>query len=177
MIAGREQVQGDRHIYFASLGGFDTHADQLASEDRSQGLHADLLRELSDAMAAFHNAMQKLGLGQQVTAFTQSDFGRTFAPNNSLGSDHAWGNIQLVSGGAVLGGTTYGTYPTTVLGGPDDVGVEPWELQGRWIPTASVDQYAATLLDWFGASRAQVDTILPGLAAFGAKRSLGFMLA
>jgi uncharacterized protein (DUF1501 family) len=175
LIAGREQVQGDRHIYFASLGGFDTHAGQVANDDNTQGLHADLLRELADAMAAFHDAMQNLGLGQQVTAFTQSDFGRTFVPNNSQGSDHAWGNIQLVSGGAVLGGATYGSYPTPVLGGPDDVGVEAWELQGRWIPTASVDQYAATLLGWFGATAAQLDTILPGLSAFGSARSLGFM--
>jgi len=120
--------------------------------------------------------MQGLGLGQQVTAFTQSDFGRTFLPNNSHGSDHGWGGIQLVCGGAVQGGTTYGTYPTPVLGGPDDVGVQAWEMQGRWIPTASVDQYASTLLGWFGATAAQVDTILPGLAAFGDKRSLGFMI-
>ena len=176
LIAGREQVQGDRHIYFAGIGGFDTHAGQIANGDSTQGLHAGLLTEVADAMAAFDNAMQGLGLGKQVTAFTQSDFGRTFLPNNSHGSDHAWGNVQLVCGGAVTGGTTYGTYPTPVLGGPDDVGVQDWEKQGRWIPTASVDQYASTLLSWFGATSAQVDTILPGLAAFE-KRSLGFMTA
>jgi len=175
LIAGREQVQGDRHLYFASVRSFDTHIDQLTGKDGARGLHADLLAQVGDAMAAFHDAMQNLGLGQQVTAFTQSDFGRTFAPNSSRGSDHAWGNIQLVSGGAVKGGSTYGAYPTPVLGGPDDVGVEAWEMQGRWIPTASVDQYAATLLGWFGASGAQLDAILPGLAAFGNARSLGFM--
>lgn len=175
LIAGRQQVQGDRHIYFAGIGGFDTHAGQVSGGDSTQGLHADLLGEVADAMAAFHDAMQGLGLGKQVTAFTQSDFGRTFAPNNSSGSDHAWGNVQLVCGGAVKGGASYGAYPTPVLGGPDDVGVEAWEMHGRWIPTASVDQYAATLLSWFGATNAQVDTILPGLAAFGSARSLGFM--
>lgn len=175
LIAGREQVQGDRHIYFASIGGFDTHADQALSGDNTQGLHAELLAEVADAMAAFHDAMQNLGLGGQVTAFTQSDFGRTFLPNNSAGSDHGWGNIQLVCGGAVKGGVAYGDYPAPVLGGPDDVGVDAWEMQGRWIPTASVDQYASTLLTWFGATRAQVDTILPNLAAFGSERSLGFM--
>lgn len=175
LIAGRQQVQGDRHIYFAGINGFDTHAGQVASGDATQGLHADLLAQVAEAMAAFDDAMQGLGVGKQVTAFTQSDFGRTFVPNNSGGSDHAWGNIQLVCGGAVKGGATYGSYPTPVLGGPDDVGVEAWEMQGRWIPTASVDQYAATLLSWFGATTAQVDTILPGLAAFGTQRSLGFM--
>ncbi|MFO1340648.1 MAG: DUF1501 domain-containing protein [Burkholderiaceae bacterium] len=177
LIAGRDQVQGDRHVYFAGIGGFDTHAGQVDKSDNTQGLHAGLLAEVAGAMAAFGNAMDKLGLGKQVTAFTQSDFGRTFAPNNSLGADHAWGNVQLVSGAAVRGGATYGAYPTPVLGGPDDVGVQAWELQGRWIPTSSVDQFAATLLTWFGATAAQVDAVLPGLAAFGNQRSLGFMLA
>lgn len=175
LIAGRAQVQGDRHLYFASRGGFDTHADQVIDGDATKGRHADLLREVGDAMAAFHEAMLGLGLGTQVTAFTQSDFGRTFAANNSRGSDHAWGNVQLVCGAAVKGGATYGAYPAPVLGGPDDVGVEPRELQGRWIPSASVDQYAATLLGWFGAAPAQLDTILPNLAAFGSERSLHFM--
>ena len=175
LIAGRDQLQGNRQLYFAAIRGFDTHAEQVAGQGGTRGLHADLLAQVADAMASFHDAMQGLSLGNQVTAFTQSDFGRTFAPNNSHGSDHAWGNIQLVSGGAVLGGDTYGTYPAPVLGGPDDVGVEAWEKQGRWIPTASVDQYAATLLRWFGATDPQLDTILPGLAAFGAARSLGFM--
>lgn len=175
LIAGRAQVQGDRHVYFAGMGGFDTHAQQVAQGDATQGQHATLLGQLADAMAAFRDAMQNLGLGAQVTAFTQSDFGRTFAPNNSAGSDHAWGNVQLVCGGAVQGGATYGDYPTPVLGGPDDVGEDAWELQGRWIPTASVDQYAATLLAWFGATPGQLDTILPNLAAFGRERSLGFL--
>jgi uncharacterized protein (DUF1501 family) len=175
LIAGRQQVQGDRHIYFAGISGFDTHAGQVDNNDSTQGQHARLLAQVSDAMAAFHDAMEGLGLGSQVTAFTQSDFGRTFLPNNSSGSDHGWGNVQLVCGGAVKGGATYGRYPTPVLGGPDDVGVQTWEMQGRWIPTASVDQYASTLLNWFGATTAQVDTILPGLGAFGGARSLGFM--
>jgi uncharacterized protein (DUF1501 family) len=175
LIAGRDQVQGDRHLYFASLSGFDTHGNQVLDGRPTEGRHAELLAEVADAMAAFHGAMDNLGLGAEVTAFTQSDFGRTFAANNSLGSDHAWGNVQLVCGGAVKGGATYGDYPTPVLGGPDDVGVEPRELQGRWIPTASVDQYAATLLSWLGATRQQQDHILPNLAAFGSARSLGFM--
>ncbi|WP_374569338.1 DUF1501 domain-containing protein [Ideonella sp.] len=175
LIAGRQQVQGDRHIYFASLGGFDTHANQIANSDSTTGSHADLLAQVASAMACFHDAMVNLGLNKQVTAFTSSDFGRTFLPNNSSGSDHAWGNIQLVCGGSVKGGATYGEYPTPVLGGPDDVGVEEWEKQGRWIPTASVDQYASTLLKWFGSTGPQIDAILPNLSVFP-DRTLGFML-
>lgn len=174
LIAGNATVQGDRQIFFAQAGGFDTHAGQIAG-GATDGEHARRLQEVGDALAAFYTAMRNLGLGQSVTAFTQSDFGRTFKPNSSNGTDHAWGNQHLVVGGAVRGGATYGTYPQLVLGGDDDVGTESWEQHGRWIPTTSVDQYAATLLGWFGASDAQLDSALPNLRNFGARRQLGFV--
>ncbi len=174
LIQGHNTVQGDRQIFFATMGGFDTHSGQVNYGDPANGEHAGLLHALGDALAAFQSAMVGIGMAPQVTTFTQADFGRTFAPNSSLGTDHAWGNHQLVMGGAVKGGKTYGTYPTLVLGGPDDVGVEDWELQGRWIPTSAVDQYAATLLSWFGATDAQLNTALPNLAHFS-QRTLGFL--
>ena len=174
LIAGNATVQGDRQIFFAQAGGFDTHAGQIAGS-ATEGEHARRLKEVGDALAAFYTAMKSLGLGQSVTAFTQSDFGRTFKPNSSNGTDHAWGNQHLVVGGAVRGGATYGTYPQLVLGGDDDVGTESWEQHGRWIPTTSVDQYAATLLGWFGASDAQLDSALPNLRNFGTRRRLGFV--
>lgn len=175
LIHSNATVQGSRQIFFAQLGGFDTHGNQVSSGNPQQGQHAALLQQLGDALACFHNAMKAIGRADQVTLFTQSDFGRTFKPNNSTGTDHAWGNHHLVLGGAVKGRTTYGTYPTLVLGGPDDVGLHEWEQHGRWIPTTSVDQYAATLLRWFGASDAQLDAILPNLVNFGSQRVLGFL--
>jgi uncharacterized protein (DUF1501 family) len=175
LIRSNALVQGNRQIFFASQGSYDTHSDQVAYNDPLTGGHAVLLKELGDAMAAFQQAMNNLGLSQSVTAFTQSDFGRTFTPNLTLGTDHAWGNNHLVIGGSVKGHATYGTYPQLVLGGPDDVGVDEWELQGRWIPTSSVDQYASTMLGWFGADSGQVDRILPNLVNFGSKRTLGFL--
>jgi len=174
LIAGNATVQGNRQIYFAQAGGFDTHGNQIGT-DPTTGTHAALLKQVGDALGCFYSAMKALAMADAVTAFTQSDFGRTFTPNNSSGTDHAWGNQHLVIGGAVKGGLTYGTYPTLALGGPDDVGVDSWELQGRWIPTTSVDQYAATLLGWFGASDAQLDAVLPNLANFGSARRLGFL--
>ena len=175
LIDGRATVQGDRQIFFVQQGGYDTHANQALASDPLDGQHARLLKELGDALAAFDRAMLAIGMDQAVTSFTQSDFGRTLAGNSSLGSDHAWGNHQLVLGGAVRGGTTYGQYPQLVLGGPDDVGVQSWERHGRWIPTSSVDQYAATLLAWFGAGNAMLDQVLPNLQNFGSARHLGFL--
>ncbi len=174
LIDGRATVQGERQIFFTQQGGFDTHGDQIAAS-ALEGGHARLLKSLGDAMACFHNAMKAIGLADSVTLFTQSDFGRTFKPNNSNGTDHAWGNHHLVLGGAVRGGKTYGAYPALALGGPDDVGEQAWEQQGRWIPTTSVDQYAATLLAWFGADASALDAVLPNLRNFGSARNLGFV--
>ncbi|MCW7539530.1 DUF1501 domain-containing protein [Aquabacterium sp. A7-Y] len=174
LIEGKATVQGDRQIFFAQLGGFDTHGNQIDSNSTT-GEHARLLKMLGDAMGAFYQAMKNIGMAQQVTLFTQSDFGRTFKPNNSNGTDHAWGNHHLVLGGSVKGRATYGTYPTLQLGGPDDVGVESWEQHGRWLPTTSVAQYAATLLHWFGADDSQLNAILPNLGNFGSRRVLGFL--
>ena len=175
LIAGNATVQGNRQLFFASMGGFDTHEGQSITGSPTEGHHARLLKQLGDAMAAFYAALKNLGLSNAVTTFTQSDFGRTFAPNNTTGTDHAWGNQHLVMGGAVKGGATYGTYPDLVLGGANDVGVDAWELQGRWIPTTAVDQYAATMLGWFGASETQLAAVLPNLRNFGAARKLGFL--
>jgi uncharacterized protein (DUF1501 family) len=174
LVADNGTVGGRRQIFFAQMGGFDTHGNQAVSGSPTEGEHARLLKQLGDALGAFYAAMKGLGRANAVTAFTQSDFGRTFAANNSSGTDHAWGNQHLVIGGAVKGGATYGTYPDLTLGGPDDVGHESWERHGRWIPTTSVDQYAATLLGWMGVSDAQLATVLPNLKNFPTKK-LGFL--
>jgi uncharacterized protein (DUF1501 family) len=170
LIQGNAVVQSDKQIFFTEMHGFDTHANQAITGSAFQGTHARLLKELGDALACFNTAMKNLGLGGAVTTFTQSDFGRTFLPNTSQGTDHGWGNHHLVMGGAVKGGTTYGVYPDLTLGGPDDVGTEIWERQGRWLPSSSVDQYGATLLGWLGASQPQLAEIFPNLGNFSTQR-------
>jgi len=169
MIADHATVGGTRHIYFVSLGSFDTHSGQLAAQ-------ADLLSQVGVGIASFLTAMNGLGLSDAVTTCTLSDFGRTFKPNNTGGTDHAWGNVQMVAGGAVNGGRLWGTPPDYTLGGANDAGIDSWEAQGRWIPTTSVDQYAATLSRWLGLSEAQLNSIFPNLVNFGT-RDLGFMSA
>jgi len=94
--------------------------------------------------------------------------GRTLRVNDG-GSDHAWGNHQLILGGAVQGGATYGAFPNQALGGPDDT-----DSDGRWIPTTAVDQYAATLAKWFGVPDADIPAVVPNIARFP-MRDLGFM--
>ncbi len=162
IIQVRHELGMSRQIFFASLGGFDTHTAQLNDQD---GLFA----QLSPAVAAFHEATLELGVARQVTLFTESDFSRTFQPNSNGGTDHAWGGHQFVLGGAVKGGDLYGRFPTLALGGPDDAGSE-----GRWIPSVSVDQYAATLAAWFGIGDDEMPDVFPNLANFPSQ-NLGFM--
>jgi uncharacterized protein (DUF1501 family) len=152
LIAARTNLSMKRQIFFCSVGGYDTHGDQLAGQ-------ANLLTELSQALNAFYSATVELGVSQQVTTFTASDFGRTY-PTNGTGSDHGWGSHQLVLGGAVQGGRLFGTFPTLAVNGPDDTG------QGRWIPTTSVDEFSATLATWFGVSASDLSTVLPNIGRF-----------
>lgn len=156
-----------RQIFFVQLGGWDTHASQLTSGSPTSGAHANLLREVSQAVSAFYTATQELGIADRVTLFTASDFGRTYRSNGD-GSDHGWGNHQFIVGGAVKGGEMYGRMPTLTVNGPDDVS------QGRWIPTTSVDEYAATLATWFGVSATDLPTVLPNIGRF-ARPNLGFL--
>jgi uncharacterized protein (DUF1501 family) len=162
VIAARSALGMGRQIFFCSYGGFDTHSDQLVQQ-------VDLMTKLSQGMSAFYEATQELGVANNVTTFTLSEFGRTLQPGTNGGTDHAWGNHQMVLGGAVKGNSVYGNFPTLALGGPDDAG-----NNGRWIPTTALDQYAATLASWFGVSNTNLPTIFPNLANFTTS-NLGFM--
>jgi uncharacterized protein (DUF1501 family) len=125
---------------------------------------------LGSALAAFYAATEELGMAGNVTTFTESEFSRTFQATSSQGSDHGWGGHHMVMGGAVQGGQIFGNFPSFVLGGPDDA-----DTRGRWIPTASIDQYGATLCSWFGIPSTVLNSIFPNLANF-TTQNLGFMV-
>lgn len=164
VIAGRRQLGVKRQIFFVSLGGFDTHANQRAR-------HADLMAKLSHGMHYFYTQSGNLmgnDMRAQVTQFTASDFGRTLVTNGD-GTDHGWGGHHFVVGGAVRGRDMYGSFPAIGTGHAQDVG------RGALLPSISVEQYGSTLGRWFGLSDSSLLDVFPNLANFSV-RDLGFML-
>ncbi len=169
LIALSRAAGEHRQIFFTSLGGFDTHSSQGVTT----GTQPALLQQVGDAMTAFHDATVEIGAVANVTTFTMSDFSRTFLPAGAgagAGTDHAWGGHHFVLGGAVRGGDFYGPFPTLALNGPDDSD-SGGGARGRWIPTSSVDQYAATLARWFGVPSTSFTSVFGRFA----KADLGFL--
>lgn len=163
LIQVRNTLGVTRQIFFALLGGFDTHSAQIVDQ-------GNLFTQLSPALNAFYEASVELGVSQNVVTFTESDFGRTLQPATDGGTDHAWGNHHLVIGGSVKGGAFYGQFPELALGGPNDT-----DVRGRWIPTTSTDQYGATLASWFGVSAQDLASVFPNLTNFQSQPKLGFV--
>ena len=164
MISMGSEMGVKRQVFFVSTGRFDTH-DQLGT------LHPTLMANLGNALRAFYDTTVELGVSNQVTTFTGSDFGRALTSNND-GSDHGWGSMHFVLGGAVNGKKFYGINPTLANNGPDDIG------QGRLVPTMAVDQYAATLASWFGVTAGNLTTAVPNIGNYAGSAlgtNLGFV--
>jgi uncharacterized protein (DUF1501 family) len=167
IISVRSALTAKRQVFFVSLGGFDTHDDQL---DDQPGLFTTV----SQALGAFFDATVELGVADAVTTFTMSEFARTLNTDGD-GTDHAWGGNQFVMGGSVAGQRLYGTpaasggvFPDQTLDGPDCL------QRGQMIPATSCDQYSATLARWLGLNDCDIATIFPYLANFP-NSDLGFM--
>lgn len=165
MVARMINVQNDlnmnRQVFFVKVGGFDNHDNHLND-------HAMGMQNVDEAVTAFQLAMAELGMEDQVTLFTASDFSRTWI-SNGQGSDHGWGASHFVIGGAVNGGDFYGDMPVIEPGSIDTV-----SDHGRVIPTIAVDEYAATLAQWFGVGAGQLTDIFPNINRFSSS-DLGFM--
>ncbi|MEM1111017.1 MAG: DUF1501 domain-containing protein [Pseudomonadota bacterium] len=165
VMSAREALGVSRQTFFVLVGGWDHHDEVLVNQ-------ANMLPQISDGLVEFRNAMLELGLHDQVTTFTTSDFGRTLT-SNGRGSDHGWGGHHIVMGGAVRGGF-YGQYPELDPASPLDTG------RGRYAPTTSVDEYFAELALWLGVSPSDLDSVLPNIANFyspgAASAPMGFLL-
>lgn len=173
LIKVRTLLNMKRQIFFVQLGAFDHHSSQLNN-------HASLLRQVSQAIKAFYDETVAQGVASSVTTFTMSDFNRTFNPAGSgstVGSDHGWGGPYFVVGDSVLGGNFYGRptsngtfVPTMVVNTGDDA-----DIRGRFIPSVSVEQYAATLARWYGLADADLSLVFPNIGNFNGS-NLGFMM-
>ena len=164
-IQAREVLGMRRQTFFVEAGGWDHHDEVLANQ-------AVMLPMIAAALSEFQAAMIEIGVANDVTTFTASDFGRTLT-SNGRGSDHAWGGNHVVMGGAVAGGDVYGSYPSLALGSSVDTG------RGRLLPTLAVDEYFAELALWFGIPAPDLELVLPNIARFysaaSAQPPVGFM--
>ena len=149
MIEARNTLGHAKQTFFVSQGGYDTHTNELAT-------HSTLYADLAMALAGFYNAMKALGLANNVTAFTMSDFGRVFKPNSNGGTDHAWGSNHLVLGAALASRKVHGRYPDTTFGGPEDANTD-----GRWIPSIAVEEYIGAIAQWYGVSASDMPYVFP----------------
>ncbi|MEO6654700.1 MAG: DUF1501 domain-containing protein [Pyrinomonadaceae bacterium] len=178
LIQKRTDLSVNRQIFYAQVGSFDTHTNQITNQ-------GNLLTQLSQGMRAFYDEMVRQGLGSSVTQFTMADFSRTLNPAGTgagvVGSDHAWGNHMFVVGGGISGSDFYGMngsngtpFPQLSFNTADDSD-NGSGARGRWVPATGVEQYAATLARWFGVPDANLPTVFPKIANFGANTNLGFM--
>ncbi len=178
VIKKRTDLSVNRQVFFVQLGGFDTHNNQTAANGQT-----GLLTQLGQAMRSFYDEMGVQGISDKVTQFTMADFSRTLGPTGTgaaVGSDHAWANHHFIIGGGITASDFYGVnttngtpFPMLVFNGPDDAD-SGTGARGRWIPTTSVEQYAATLARWYGLPDANLATVFPKIGNF-ANTNLGFM--
>lgn len=135
-------------IFVCRIGGFDTHANQVESNNTSMGKHAALMYHISSAVKAFYDDLRNLGLADRVLSMTYSEFGRRAASNASYGTDHGNAAPMLVFGTCLNPGV-YGENPNLA------------NLQNGNIPMQhDYRQVFSTIVkDWFGASEAAIDQV------------------
>jgi len=165
VVGARDALGATRQTFFVTVGGWDHHDDVLENQ-------ANMLPAISKGLQEFRDALVELGVFDEVTTFTTSDFGRTLT-SNGKGSDHGWGGHHIVMGGSVNGASIYGDYPILSASSPLDTG------RGVYAPTTSVDEYFAELARWFGVPPSELDQVLPNVRNFYSPESnqapLGFL--
>lgn len=163
----RQDLGLRRQTFFVNYGGWDHHDEVINSMDR-------MVDVVNRCLISYWQALGEIGLQNNVTLYTASDFARTLT-SNGAGSDHAWGGNAFVLGGGVNGGRVYGSYPDVALNGPNVV-----TSRGVTLPAVSVDEYFAELALWLGVSASELPSVLPRINTFytpGSTPPVGFMQA
>jgi len=138
-------------VYYATMGGFDNHSEQVMASDTTKGEHADLLKELSDAINTFQTDMKAQGLSKKVMGMTYTEFGRRIRSNGSFGTDHGTASPSFLFGECVTPGIL-GANPTISNSVTQDEGV-PMQFDFRSV-------YGSILKDWFEVPQDTIDTLL-----------------
>ncbi len=146
LISGGLQTQ----VYVVNLGGFDTHAAQIA-DSTTTGLHADLLKTLSDAVAAFQEDLQLLALDERVVGMTFSEFGRRIRSNDSLGTDHGTAAPLFVFGSCIN---------AAIIGNNPEIPEQVDNQEGVPMQYDFRSVYGSILMDWFEVSEEDVKSLL-----------------
>ncbi|MEO0895886.1 MAG: DUF1501 domain-containing protein [Bacteroidota bacterium] len=147
LIAGGLQTK----VYVVNLGGFDTHASQVEAGDTTTGDHAELLLKVSDAIGAFQEDLELMGLDHRVVGMTFSEFGRRIKANGSLGTDHGAAAPMFFFGKAV-NPEIFGENPLI-----------PEEVSRRDNLPMLYDfrsMYGSVLMDWFGVEEEKIKSWL-----------------
>ncbi|HMP30940.1 MAG TPA: DUF1501 domain-containing protein, partial [Saprospiraceae bacterium] len=153
VIASRSLIgHNKRQIFFVEYGGWDHHDEVINNQNEMLGI-------VNQALDTFNKALKQLGVFNQVTTFTMSEFARTLTSNGN-GTDHGWGGNVFIMGGDVNGGTVYGNYPSLALQSSIDLG------NGVLIPSTSTDEYFGELALWFGLPPTQLPLIYPNINRF-----------
>lgn len=138
-------------IYIINQGGYDTHSNQVGVVDPTLGIHADLLRNLSDGVAAFQEDISLLGYGDKVIGMTYSEFGRRIRSNESFGTDHGTAAPMFVFGQCVNGG---------IIGKNPELNNEIDSQAGLEMQYDFRSVYASVLIDWFGVEKSKIGQML-----------------
>lgn len=138
-------------VYYATIGGFDTHSEQVMDGDTTMGEHADLIKELSDAIYAFQTDMKNQGLSKKVLGMTYTEFGRRIRSNASMGTDHGTAAPSFLFGECVQPGFI-GDNPVISPNVSQSEGV-PMQYDFRAL-------YGTILNKWFEVPQGTVDDLL-----------------
>ncbi len=146
LISGGSQTR----VYIVSQGGYDTHANQAEAGDSLVGEHANLLKDLSDAMKSFQDDLVALEVDEKVVGMTFSEFGRQIKSNDGVGTDHGNAAPLMVFGSCINPGIIGDNpeIPTTVQ---DQAGL-PMQYDFRSV-------YGSILMDWFEVPESEVKEI------------------